>query len=1439
MKRSGRAWLGRGAGVWAACACLAASGANWRGGSGRVDDPARWGGAVPGAGGAAVFSEDASYEVSFPEGTYANPAQFSFLAAAGRTLAVKGVGTTFAQPTLDAAAGAYTKEPIQFRCGDRKIFDLESWWDGVSTAAGPFTLRDFAWRLVNRDGTDGDELHFDAGDYNFYDPEGVPRAFRHAFFMTASDAEQKVVFHRGAQARLAGAAWIGNGRCNTLRFEGGVHSLNGVVNFNYKNNNAPDTTNRVEVVDGASLAVNATGDGAGVGFPGLPERRFEFRVEGEGSTLTAGGTSWNDVQGGVSRYWLADGAAFVCGTENGARFGSAAVDLAVRARDAAFRVASGGATFAGGARVEMTGGVFRTAAGAGTVSLEGGAAFALNGTALDLRAAQVLRCGTFAATNATGWVSNFVVGASSASADAASVVVLAGGAVTNDGMLVVGDQRPGTLAVTGGCHVFRGETDTALRGTLASNFATSGSFGNYSTGTFAVSGDETEVEMPLSEGYFGNGEGSVGRLLVDGGCTTLGKAGGVTYLASLAAARAEVRVAGGVLTMPGTVSCPRGTVDWLQTGGACSVSRIAMASFPGGAATSTQTVAVAGGAASVETLSLCGNGPTPCVVALTGGVLEVGTVSIGAGAAGRGGTGSATLVADGGTLRARRASAALLADFDVADVRGGGLTIETDVDVTVPQAFTNLSAAATSRIVKRGRGTLTLTGAYDPSIAVVVEGGLVRFGVSGTIGGLTLGGADGAGGIDLADGVALNVKGDVVVLRDGSRREFSFPRDAETGLARVAADDTEGRTLEIRLDAGTSNATDRLSFRVQDTLRATVAKDARLLLDGACAHGAFVKAGDGAAVLSSPDNAFRAGVTLERGLLGVSSMAALGADFSSVELLQKGGTLALPAGELRADYAADTGSATGAFVIKADGDVTVRRPFVNRGGALVKRGAGTLRFETGVDFATGEGQGAHTRTPLVFDANGTPPETGYAGFNVVEGEVVLADASYRIDRCAHVGLRTAAAPAATPTLTFTNATVSLNGQKENMFFVGAGVAASDPAQTFRLNILDSSVSGNTPVCVGGYEACAARSATSRVEVVLRNATLTAGYGVWFNENKSGGVSRWTVDRSRIYGNRGSRSYGTMEVDFVNGSVYAYNSARTLANFPETRNAAAIDSGYFRFRSGSEAYLSRLGGQGGFFRTRLLFDGGVWHAGACPRLAHAEGYEPKGVRVVLEAGGVTMPVAEGATCRNTIRLEGAGGLVKTGAGELAFDTRATWDDWTDKANPVETKLTEALGGTATWSFTGPAAVREGVLSVAPGALDAAVAPQVDVAPGAVWRLGAGVVAAGATVTGGGAVKGGTLENLTLKAALDETGANTNAVPTLDAALAGCTVVDFGGTATLSARLPENVKVARFSGASPGAWKAVNLGVPQARGVFRLENGSVLCTVRRTGCFLLVR
>ena len=187
-----------------------------------------------------------------------------------------------------------------------------------------------------------------------------------------------------------------------------------------------------------------------------------------------------------------------------------------------------------------------------------------------------------------------------------------------------------------------------------------------------------------------------------------------------------------------------------------------------------------------------------------GGVVEAETLRgwRSSPAQGSGGTGTAVLYADGGTVRANRTPPTgsdpdIVYGFNTAALGSRGLVIDTaNFTTRAAQVFSN-QAGASGTLTKIGTGTLTLSGASTHAVTVVADGTLIIAG-SGTIGDnaivtngatlslagastglmlqtITLGDANTSGWLDLDPGDTITI-----TEADGLRLPFARIRLADT-----------------------------------------------------------------------------------------------------------------------------------------------------------------------------------------------------------------------------------------------------------------------------------------------------------------------------------------------------------------------------------------------------------------------------------------------------------------------------------------------------------------------------------------------------------------------------------------------------------------------------------------------------------------------------------
>ena len=773
------------------------------------------------------------------------------------------------------------------------------------------------------------------------------------------------------------------------------------------------------------------------------------------------------------------------------------------------------------------------------------------------------------------------------------------------------------------------------------------------------------------------------------------------------------------------------------------------------------------------------------------------------------------------------------------------------VRVTASAGSVTLTAkgkfGANSELVVNNGGTLTLNGPVDPTTTASVLDGTLAINVSTTLASLTLGSETTRGKLALSESTELivtgEVTGDLAKSLFYSDYDYIVTKD-DSGRTHIVRDLSPAKTLEIRLDevGATSNATESLTFKGADTLAVSVAQDATLTMSGLYGRGKLEKSGAGAAVLTNPDSFFAGGVTCREGRLAANPFSAFGLTGVATPLLTLvNGTVELQGDEPVAyagDFKVNATNSTAAVIIKTDTDVTLKS-ITHTQGAIIKRGAGCLtidpqnRLGTAMVLSRSEGVSGESRTPQTFDdANGTVPTKGYCGFNVAEGELRLANGNFDLKGpTAMIGMPLTAEPAAPVVLTITNSDVIIRDTGSKRFYIGGGLKKGDFGQTVRVNVIDSTLSGDAALCVGGWGGAQSTSPDARVYLSMTNSIIKSSWVFVLNNNNNASSKTYLNAYNTQFSGGGFSLIGPAE-SVLDGCVYYGKTGEgSYANGPTPTNWGP-DSGWTKFTGGSEAYINVFGGGGGSFKHSVIFDNAIWYVGTLVKLNWAKGYDIN-YYLKTEGAGVTIPVSSGTTCRNAMRLQGTGGLTKTGTGTFFFGIRGQWDAG------VEYECPEKVGRT-TWNFNGPVDIQEGVLAVTNGAIAATMSPTVHIAEGATWQLRGDVALANVTVSGSGTVEGGALTDPTVKVEWKD-GKPGNG-PVFAGTLAGTATVDFGRTEDNPlGRDSQQCTVARWTGVKPTnvKFRAVNTGLRSKDHFTVNDDGTITADLRPAGMILLVR
>ena len=610
-------------------------------------------------------------------------------------------------------------------------------------------------------------------------------------------------------------------------------------------------------------------------------------------------------------------------------------------------------------------------------------------------------------------------------------------------------QQWGALAVGNGPNkrgevVFCGGTNSLMGSVYIGQ-------GNGTTGRMTVEGGVVKVftrpDIPSNSSflYLGQTETSYGILDVKGGALSSSDSNGIQIGWG---GSGEMNVSGGTTTVKrvrlGSASATTTITNrYVQTGGVIDVEYFDSAY----------------GFNASEVAGRVG------LVQLDGGITKCGRFN--------GGVGTGLFRANGGKIVTKGANKDFFYGFAEAKIGSGGLEIESDYDVTAAQDFANADGED-GLLVLSGSGVKTLTGAGTELACVEVTGGkavlptaasfgtvVARSGATvsfdgalpaGAVGTLVLGDSEMPGVLTARAGEAISV-GELVVtnaqlalegefpsgevstdyalvtvagamsaeskaawtqavvrsgLLDGDVAEFSWIE--EGGVTTLKMIVRKPRTLRIELDAGTSNATENVSYSPGETLVADVAGGANLTLSGQYGTGAFEKTGNGRAQLVNTANEFINGVTLFGGMLSVPDTAALGLGslLATQGLLLTNGTLEVT-GPAQGAALASLGVASAptnmlyannyylghdAVIVKNDVDLVAPVP-TPATAAFIKRGAGklTLTAAAAGRFPNTYGHTYFGQEPVGstwnFPADGSVPRALYSALNIAEGEMVF------------------------------------------------------------------------------------------------------------------------------------------------------------------------------------------------------------------------------------------------------------------------------------------------------------------------------------------------------------------------------------------------------------------------------------------------------------------
>ena len=659
----------------------------------------------------------------------------------------------------------------------------------------------------------------------------------------------------------------------------------------------------------------------------------------------------------------------------------------------------------------------------------------------------------------------------------------------------------------------------------------------------------------------------------------------------------------------------------------------------------------------------------------------------------------------------------------------------------------------------------------------------------------------------------------------------------------VSLETTEGEPYLISLSEGETLVIAAPIDKGLDTpIVADVASNATLTLNAAVTARSVVKRGQGRMVVNAamtlPD-----GLTAAGGVVSVcdasclEDVAVFRFEDGTFEFAGNaaGGPQTMPC-PLVCSVPKISGALDGIIDLKIESPLVVTNILLESG-CIFKRGVAALSFSP----ASGESMTLTVSAGYGGDAGNMgnvsaadwrlPEGSKYGGFNILEGEVaVRGDASSCVDMSftVNIGMK-ASGIRARPILSIDGVTADVgsanNGFLQCIWNGNAGQYA------------DFVVSNGARVATKNFR-CLSYGHTS---VMIDGAEWTITRWLF----PYGGANFRTefrfVNGARVYADCSEAAVTTYgECGFaVSNSVFAKNAS--LKCYPV--DTTGVD-GYWVFGPGSTNAITGLlrKNTGKASRYELRFEGGIWKTDVLNwqpmRFLDATNVV---MRTVCETGLVLQVDVD--TLYAGRAISGPGGMAKTGAGALVFETQGTWTGSEKFSNRqgdwMETKLEDPVS----LAFEGLLDVREGSAFVERGACRT----------GGAYRAGAGasidfdgnVLGSGVKFSGAGTFANATVTNATIFVPLGNDLVATDGSPTFDGvALNGTVFVDFGSGIEPLGR-SRSVVVATF--ADPSAMPRSLAGwtpgvVAKGYGVFlsKSDDGrSVVARVEKLGLRLKLR
>ncbi len=838
--------------------------------------------------------------------------------------------------------------------------------------------------------------------------------------------------------------------------------------------------------------------------------------------------------------------------------------------------------------------------------------------------------------------------------------------------------------------------------------------------------------------------------------------------------------------------------------------------------------------------------------------------------------GEAFLLANGGTIRAKKADTAWLAGFTTAELGAQGLVLDTDYDVTVGQSFVN-AEGATGKIVKTGSGALTLSGTASEFGSLELRGGSLAFAdgavvktaltvvnglnaptfptsMEGKLTALTLGDGETKGifvaqpdatvrvdgpvslvnaDVALAGSFAIGTtytllegKGDLtaqgdawgrIVVKeghvDGQAYAFTCEYDGDRGVTLFKMAVTSAAVYPKTVTVDETQEED-LVYSVYDTFVVDVAANALYDYKATLNCGSLTKDGTGWMKIASDAFNLNLGLVLNDGTLAFAE----------------------PTTELAVPLTIN--KPNGATVVEVANDLVVHKMNV-ASGAWIKHGPGALVIEndgretmtlTATNGCVNK-DGTPGSTTIRLAPGFAPPTTSFAGLSVAEGELVLRgtgpNAKFDLKHAVSVGSPTPDGTVA-PKLVVDNCEAYTGNNSYHFLLQPNTKPDSDKANYFTTNaaliVTNKAMMRVDTLCVGDN----VNTMYCRPQMIVDDSLFYSGFKLQFHRADQPNYRPNYVFRNnaRVLANFSDIAQTTSCGVEINGSVDLLCDHSVLARattYSQTPTLSGLtvylggngNSSRIEFRNGAEFWCSQLNAGTGSSMINVSFDDADWVFDTGTNMCLTGRNR---VTLNIKEGGLRARVTSTKPMRIRQPFTGVGEIVKTGSGTLWFDTQATLSN-----------------GAAVEYADDPATLACAGVRVTEG-------------EGAV-KISAGAIREGTYVTGSGTVVDSAFTTpCTIK--LDAVEADYTwsvaAVPTFD----NCSfatdvrhVVTLGRTLDTALARPfrKGVLVARYVGEAPNVskWKLAGTGIPSCIGTFTAANGEIRMDVKLSGMTFILK